>query len=161
MKVTALEEYGLRCMILLAKHYPDNPLTLPQISDHERLSVPYAGKLLSILKQSGLVKATRGRHGGYLLARSAEDIYLKDIFEALGEPLFGLTHCNRYNEINEPCVHDEDCTVKHIWSTFDQYITNILENVNLASLANGGHPLLKGHELTPVSEELEKRAKIK
>ena len=51
MKVTALEEYGLRCMVLLARSEEDHPLTLPEFSDREGVSVPYAGKLLMILKK--------------------------------------------------------------------------------------------------------------
>ena len=54
MKITALEEYGLRCMICFSAA-PDGKLTLPEISSQEGLSLPYAGKLLMLLKKAGLV----------------------------------------------------------------------------------------------------------
>ena len=67
MKVTALEEYGLRCMLLFVEKGNGAPLTIPEIGASEKLSIPYAGKLLMILKQAGLVRAVRGRKGGYML----------------------------------------------------------------------------------------------
>ena len=66
MKVSALEEYGIRCMVLLARQ-EGGSLTLPEISEAEGLSISYAGKLLNILKKAGLVKSVRGRLGGYAL----------------------------------------------------------------------------------------------
>lgn len=136
MKVTALEEYGLRCMVLLARHSATDSLTLSDISAREGLSIPYAGKLLMILRKSGLVKAERGRQGGYALSRPASEISLKEIFDALGEPLFNASHCERHTGDNETCVHTDDCSVRHIWNRFDQFINNILENLSLADLAD-------------------------
>ena len=134
MKITALEEYGLRCMLMFAKYSNGKPLTLPFISDNESLSLPYAAKLLMILKKAGLVRAVRGRNGGYVLSRSAESIALKDVFEALGDSFFGQHHCARYSG-SEPCVHNDDCPVRSMWSSFDKYISTILNNVTLADLA--------------------------
>ncbi len=143
MKISALEEYGLRCMIILAREGRGTPLSLSDISAREGLSVPYAGKLLMILRQAGLVKAVRGRQGGYTLSRRAEDIFLKEIFDALGEPLFGSAHCDRHAGGRENCVHTEDCTVHHIWSNFDNYISGVLQRVTLADLCQNQGQMLE------------------
>jgi len=144
MKVSALEEYGLRCMILLAKNSENGEaLSLTEISAREGFSVPYAGKLLMILRKGGLVTSERGRQGGYFLARPPEEIRLKDIFDALGEPLFGAGHCERHAGGKENCVHHEDCTVQHIWNSFDRFINGILKNISLADLAGGNRHLVK------------------
>ncbi len=139
MKVTALEEYGLRCMLLFADTTNNSPLTLNEISTREGLSIPYAGKLLMILKQAGLVRAVRGRRGGYTLARAPEDTHLKEIFDALGEPFFGPHHCHRYTGLNESCVHGEQCTVRNMWRTIDRFISGLLNKVTLADLASGDY----------------------
>jgi len=146
MKVTALEEYGLRCMLLLARS--DQSLTLPEIGAKEGLSLPYAGKLLMILKQSGLVKAVRGRKGGYILAKPSSEIHLRDVFLALGEPVFSPAHCERYSGDTECCVHNEDCTVKEVWGAFNDFVSGYLESITLADLANGK----KEFKITPASE---------
>ena len=137
MKITALEEYGLRCMVLLARSGDDRPLTLPEFGLRESVSIPYAGKLLMILKKSALVKAVRGRKGGYVLALPPEQIRLKDIFDALGQPVFSAKHCERFTGENEICVHSGDCTVRNIWETFGDFVNTILQKVTLADLVSG------------------------
>ncbi len=142
MKITALEEYGLRCMILFVKKGVNKTITLPEIAEEEKLSVPYAGKLLMILKQAGLVNAVRGRKGGYKLSKPPEETPLKEIFDALGEPIYGPHHCRRYNADGVECVHNDDCSVRHMWYTFDRFIGSFLENVTLADLVSGNYKLM-------------------
>lgn len=129
------------------------PLTIPEISASEKLSVPYAGKLLMILKQAGLVRAVRGRKGGYVLTKPPEQIQLKEIFAALGEPFFGNHHCRRYAGDSDICVHDGDCKVRTMWSTFDRFISGILEKVSLADLASGRFDFLESQENLPQQKE--------
>ncbi|MBZ0264105.1 Rrf2 family transcriptional regulator [bacterium] len=143
MRITALEEYGLRCMIILARCGKDQALTLPEISEREGLTVSYAGKLLMILRQADLVQAERGRHGGYKLAKPAESISLKEIFKALGEPVFNPAHCKRYSGENETCIHTKDCRVRDVWATLSMFIDDYLQGISLADLAYGEIKILK------------------
>jgi Rrf2 family protein len=137
MKITAIEEYGLRCMLLLAKHDVATALTLPEISTNEGLSIPYAGKLLMILKQAGLVKSVRGRKGGYALARPAQKIFLKEIFDCLGDSVFAHGYCERHGGEFDSCVHKGVCEVKGIWQGIDQFISGVFTKITLAELASG------------------------
>jgi Rrf2 family iron-sulfur cluster assembly transcriptional regulator len=139
LKITALEEYGLRSMISLARAGHGNALTIPEIGARENLSVPYVGKLMMILRQAGLVKAVRGRNGGYVLSRPADKIYLSEVLQALGEPVFGWAHCEKYGQHdgNGRCIHIESCTVRHIWDGLNNLIGHILESVSLQQLADG------------------------
>ncbi len=141
MKITALEEYGLRCMILLTRHGEESPLTLNEISDKEGITVAYAGKLMMILKNAGLVEAVRGRNGGYILSKSAENINLKQIFDALGKPIGGNDHCERYLNKDGFCVHNDDCNIRGIWNLFGNFIDHFAENVSLAQIASGKYTL--------------------
>jgi Rrf2 family transcriptional regulator, iron-sulfur cluster assembly transcription factor len=143
MKITALEEYGLRCMLFLAKRGREVAVTLPEISTEEGLSIPYAGKLLMILKQSGLVKAVRGRKGGYVLSKPPEQIFLKEIFDCLGEPVFAKGYCNRHTGDFTSCVHKSNCDVKKIWVGLDSFINSIFNKVTLAELAFGNYSFLE------------------
>jgi len=142
MKVTALEEYGLRCLLLFAEAQESESLTLQEISSRERLSLPYAGKLLMILKKAGLVRAIRGRKGGYVLSRPASEIPLREVFSALGDSLYGSHHCEKYSEKREECIHSDDCRVGPLWSSFNSHIQSILSNVTLADIASGNSSFL-------------------
>ena len=59
MKISAQEEYGLRCLLRLAQSGDRASATLPEIAAAEGLSVPYAAKLLSVLRQAGLIAENR------------------------------------------------------------------------------------------------------
>jgi Rrf2 family transcriptional regulator, iron-sulfur cluster assembly transcription factor len=136
MRITATEEYGLRCLVLLANHGPDQPLTLADIGEGEGMSQPYAAKIMNLLRQAGLVDSIRGRNGGYVLARPPHRVRLSDAFEAMGEPLFGASHCDRYSsaDTEESCVHTGDCSVRDVWAGMNALITNLLDQITLADL---------------------------
>src|SRR4051794_25568289 len=88
MKITAQEEYGLRCLLKVAQTPAGESLTLQEIASAEGLSVPYAAKLLSVLRQGGFLDSVRGRSGGYKLAMPPVSIGLGSLLLTLGEPLF-------------------------------------------------------------------------
>jgi Rrf2 family protein len=142
MKITAQEEYGLRCLLRLARE-GQQPLTIPEIAAAEKLSVPYVGKLLSVLRQAGLIESVRGRSGGYHLARKPEEIRLGAVLLALGEPLFDEPdYCNRHASPEEggACVHHGACSLRALWLTLEQWMRGLLERVTLADLLDSeGH----------------------
>ena len=141
MKITALEEYGLRCILALAKSWPEKSVTMPELGAMEKLSVPYVGKLMMILKKAGLVKAVRGRNGGYILAEAPDKMSLDRVFNALGEPIYSTRHCDRYSGEAEICVHIEECNVRNMWATFNDFVNDILKRMTLADLITGDYRL--------------------
>src|SRR5205807_4047952 len=97
MKITAQEEYGLRCLLRLARAAEGESLTLPEIAAAEGLSVPYVAKLLTGVRQAGMIESVRGRSGGYRLARRPAEIGLGSLLLVLGEPLFDEpSYCERH-----------------------------------------------------------------
>jgi Rrf2 family protein len=137
MKITAQEEYGLRCLLRLAQAGSGVSLTIPEIAAAEGLSVPYAGKLLAVLRQAGLIASVRGRAGGYRLARDPALIGLGSVLMTLGEPLFlEPEYCQRHagTETGGQCVHTNGCTLRGLWQTLENWIRHTLDQVTLADL---------------------------
>ena len=137
MKITAQEEYGLRCLLRLARAGEGRALTIPEIADAERLSAPYVAKLLSVLRQASLITSTRGRTGGYCLARPSSEVRLGEVMRALGEPLFeDPGYCERHAgpDTDGTCVHNDGCTLRVIWQTLEQWMRRFLDRVTLADL---------------------------
>src|SRR6476620_12733805 len=97
MKISAQEEYGLRCLVQLATLHDGESLTLPQIADREGISTANAGKLMWLLNKAGFVQSTRGTKGGYQLARPATEIHLSEIIKVLDEDVL-RTHRETYTE---------------------------------------------------------------
>src|SRR5262245_7749059 len=118
MKITAQEEYGVRCLLHLARAYNGQSPTIPDIAQAENLSPAYVAKLLTVLRQAGLIESVRGRTGGYHLSRPPGEIRLGDVLLVLGEPLFDDPgYCERHAspETHGPCVHQAGCTLRGLW----------------------------------------------
>ena len=98
MKISAQEEYGLRCLVQLATLKDGESLTLPQIAEREGISSANAGKLMWLLNKAGFVHSTRGTKGGYQLARPSSDIHLSEIIKVLDEEAVSK-HCDSYTGV--------------------------------------------------------------
>ena len=140
MKITAQEEYGLRCLLQLARHTGPEPLTVSTISDREGLSVPYVGKLMAALRQAGLVESVRGRGGGYALTRPANRIKVIQALQGLGGHFFASGFCETHNGSSDACVHLGDCSIRSLWGVLGQLVDRVLGQTTLADLARAGRP---------------------
>ncbi|HEV2707612.1 MAG TPA: Rrf2 family transcriptional regulator [Pyrinomonadaceae bacterium] len=133
MKVSAQEEYGLRCLVQLAALGEGEFLTLGQMAEREGISTANAGKLLWILNKAGLVSSNRGTKGGYRLARPASEIRLSEIIKVLDEDVLE-SHCKSYTGVLETCVHTGDCGIRPIIVGLHEIVQNALAGITLAQL---------------------------
>lgn len=142
MQLLAQEEYGLRCLIQVARQRGPDPLTIPEIAEREGISPEYAAKLMRALRQSDFVLSTRGAGGGYRLARPATEITAWQVVEALGGSLFPAEFCDTHPGQLRDCVHSSGCSLRGLWSTVESAIRNVLQNATLADLARDERMLL-------------------
>jgi len=133
MKISAQEEYGLRCLVQLATLGDNESLTLNQIAEREGISVANAGKLMWLLNKAGFVQATRGTKGGYNLARAASKIYLSEIIRVLDEDILSK-HCENYTGVLQTCVHKGDCGIRPVIVGLHEIVENALSQITLAQL---------------------------
>jgi Rrf2 family protein len=138
MKITAQEEYGLRCLLRIARAEDGESLTIPEIASAEGLSSPYVAKLLAVLRHGGLLESVRGRAGGYRLAQPSADISLGAVLLVLGEPLFDDPgYCQRHagsETAGDICVHHGGCTLRALWLTLEQWMRHALARITLGDL---------------------------
>ena len=133
MKISAQEEYGLRCLVQLATLSDEESLTLPQIAEREGISTANAGKLMWLLNKAGFVQATRGTKGGYTLARPAGEIRLNEVIKVLDEDEIN-THCESYKGVLETCVHKGDCGIRPVIVGLHEIVEEALSQITLAQL---------------------------
>ena len=141
MKISAQEEYGLRCLLQLARVGPGESLSIAQIAEAEGLSSPYVAKLLALLRQGGFVDSVRGRAGGYRLAMPAERIAVGRLLSHLGEPLFAeRDYCERHagTETGGCCVHLGGCSLRSLWGTLESWFRSTLNRLTVADLLRPG-----------------------
>ncbi|HYE66005.1 MAG TPA: Rrf2 family transcriptional regulator [Pyrinomonadaceae bacterium] len=133
MKVSAQEEYGLRCLLQLARLKEGESLTLAQIAEREGISVANAGKLLWILSKAGLVQSHRGTKGGYHLSRPASEIHLNEVIKVLDEEEVS-GHCKSYTGVMDVCVHTSDCGIRPVILGLHEIVHKALSEITLAQL---------------------------
>jgi Rrf2 family protein len=85
LRVSARADYAIRMVVAMAVQ-PDEVLSREYLAQSERLPVKFVDHVLRQLRGGGLIESRRGRHGGYLLARGAEDISLADVVHAMADP---------------------------------------------------------------------------
>lgn len=135
MKITAQEEYGIRCMLQLIRLGGERaPVQVPAVAQAEGLSVPYAEKLMRVLAQGGLVESVRGSKGGFRLAKPLQSISLGDVMRALGDLPEANQICSQYTGSLDTCTHTSRCTMRPVWHRVALYLTDFFESIPLASL---------------------------
>ena len=143
MRFTAQEEYGLRCMLQLARRAPapSDSVSMAEIAEAESLTAPYVAKLMRTLRQAGLVDATRGQKGGYRLSRPANEISVGEVLVALGGRLYTPEFCARHPGNEAACVHSTDCTIRALWGKVDGLVHSVLDRTMLSDLAASDLPV--------------------
>ena len=139
MKISSQEEYGLRCLLQVARHRGDSPLPISLIAVAEGLSAEYVGKLLMRLRKGGLVDSVRGKDGGYVLARPAGEITLRLVLDVLSEPIYEPATCTKFAGTESVCVHSADCGIRPLWSLVNQFLAEALDRVTLLDLQTYEH----------------------
>lgn len=139
MRISAMEEYGLRALLCLARRAirtndPLASLTIPEVAEEEGLSIPYTSKIMRKLRQGNLVIAERGRSGGYHLINDPSKINLYQALETLGGPMMPVDHCDKHAGSQEICVHVSDCSLRGAFGGFTDYLKSALSKTTLADL---------------------------
>jgi Rrf2 family protein len=134
MKLSAQEEYGLRCLLRIGGQGDGGSLAIPEISRAEGLSPEYVAKLMRILRRGGLVTSARGAAGGYTLARPADQITVGETLSLLGGRLFEAGFCERHSGAESLCTHTIDCSIRSLWRALQNAVDQVLTKTTLKDL---------------------------
>ncbi len=147
MHLLAQEEYGLRCLLQVARHPGSGPLSIAEIAQAEGLSPEYTAKLMRALRKGQLVLSTRGAGGGYRLARPAGEITPWEVMQALGGSFFDDSFCESHPGLLHDCIHTTDCAVRSLWRKLEGSVRELLESITLEDLQQKEQAMLLRLEL--------------
>jgi Rrf2 family protein len=133
VRITTLAEYGVICALHLARRVAEGPVTGRDIAESERLPGDYVEQILLRLRRAGIVASTRGARGGYVLARSADQISIRDVIEASEMTTFDL-HCVSHPVEEQRCSSSHNCSIRPVWMLLQRKIDDVLEGVHLSDL---------------------------
>ncbi len=140
MKLSTRAEYGIRVLVALARADGEGPQSLTAVARSEKLPHAYIEQLVRDLRRASLVTATRGKAGGYQLARPAAEISLVEAVRALDGPLLEMPCAGADNL--EACDRPQDCSVHEVFSRVHDSLEETLSATSLADVAAtaGGPP---------------------
>ena len=153
MMFSTKAEYGVRVMAHLAKHDGERPISLATIADAEGLPLAYLEHLVQRLRKAGLVESRRGAHGGYTLAREAEEITMAEVVRgARGRDRSDRVHHRRRRRRARlrprgRAGHDP-CPTKLLWTRVQGSIVRTLNEMTLADLVQPDLKKAEGNCMT-------------
>lgn len=135
MKFSTVEEYGLRCLLRIAKFYEvGKSFTIPEIARVEGITEHTAGKILRQLRLGGFLESSRGQIGGYTLTRPPEKIFVGEVLQSLGGKLFDDSFCNSHSGIFDICTNSIDCSLRSLWRAVQNAVDSVVGNMTLRDL---------------------------
>jgi Rrf2 family protein len=135
VKLSAQEEYGLRCLLQVAQAPPGQSVTIPEIADAEGVSPHNVARYLGTLRKCGIVDSERGQHGGYTLARGPSTVLVSEVISALGGPLYDPSFCNHFTGASDTCQHTAvDCSIRGLWMQVQSAVDDVLSHTTLQNL---------------------------
>jgi Rrf2 family protein len=134
VKLSSQEEYGLRCLLQIARQGEDGSLTIAEMSHREGITAPNVAKIMRILRRAGLVRSTRGKAGGYRLVRPPSQVPVGEALAALGDRLFDATFCDRHAGSEDHCLNTSDCSIRPVLRFVQDAVDQVLSRLTLQSL---------------------------
>lgn len=130
LRMGKLTDYATVVLATLAQE-PLRHRAAADLADSTRLKLPTVSKVLKGLQRAGLVISSRGSHGGYRLARSAEKITATQILDVFEGPI-AITECSG---AASRCGIERQCRVGGGWQRVNNAIRHALDDVTLHQLA--------------------------
>jgi Rrf2 family transcriptional regulator, nitric oxide-sensitive transcriptional repressor len=129
MQFTKFSDYALR-VLMYAHAARGRRVTIDEMAASYRISRAHLMKVVNALTRAGYLTAVRGRSGGLILARPAEDIRLGEVIRDT-EPDFSIVEC--FSTGNQ-CVLTDCCRLPRILNEALRAFLSVLDRHTLASI---------------------------
>ena len=127
MKISKKCQYALKAVFELVWRDKGEPIKTYEIAESQRISPRFMEIILNELKHGGFVESRRGNEGGYMLARDARDLTVREIIEYIEGPILLVQ-----NEDDTTSVGNE--AFKELWQEVNNAIGEVCENKSFADL---------------------------
>jgi len=132
LRISRKIDYGLRAMIYLASIAQESVVPFREIARQMDVPEDFLAKILKTLVDQGIVRSTRGPHGGYRLARPAESINVLEIIEAAEGPV-AINVCL---DDDDACGRQPICNMSAVWREGQERMLDVFRRTSLSSLAD-------------------------
>lgn len=146
--------YALKALFFLAERNAGKPVPSAEIAAASNVPRKFLEAILLDLKIAGIVHSTRGKAGGYTLARPAEKITFGEVIRVTDGPL-ALIHCasQRFYRKCLDCPDEAACALRRVMIEARNQLAAVLDHRTLAD-AIGGDPIVDGTDEPPLEPQL-------
>jgi Rrf2 family protein len=131
MKISTKGRYALRMLLDLAEHKDDGFISLKEISERQNISKQYLEQIVSLLNTSNILRANRGKQGGYMLTKEPAQFTVGQILRITEGSLAPVTCLE--GEVNQ-CERSVSCVTLPMWKELYKTIAGYLDSVTLQDM---------------------------
>jgi Rrf2 family protein len=152
MKLSKRGEYALRALIDLgiAQELGRPILQVRELAKKEKLPVKFLEQIFAQLKVGGYVQSTRGKFGGYSLAKPMTQIKFGSIIRLIDGPLAPLPCVSRTAYAKCTCPDEAHCGLRLLMLDVRNAIARILDRNTLAQIVEITLRKLRRDKVTPL-----------
>src|SRR5207248_9204124 len=130
LQISRKIDHGLQAMTHLAGLPAGKVASLQDLSSTLHLPREFLAKILKVLAGRGLVRSSRGAHGGYQLARPPREISFLEVIEAVEGPV----QLNVCLDHKDRCDVSAGCTMYEVWKVGQDRMLEVYRKTSLAEL---------------------------
>ncbi len=133
MQFTKAEEYGMFGVLYLADADRSKVIPLSEISQAQDIPEKFLAKIFQSLSKAGIVRSHRGVRGGFTLAKSPDQISMKEVLETIQGPY----HLMKCTESMTACDQNNGdfCALREVLVIAEQKLVSVFDQFTLADLA--------------------------
>lgn len=141
-------KYALKAMQMLAEQEDGTLLQTPEIAEAQRIPRKFLELILLDLKNRGYVHSQRGKHGGYVLAKPADEITFGQIVRLMDGPLAPIpcASLTAYRRCAD-CVDEKTCAIRRVMRQVRDAVSDVLDEVTLADIRENAPAAAMAREL--------------
>jgi Rrf2 family protein len=113
-------------------------VSVADLAGRTAISQKYLEQIMGQLRSAGIVRSERGLHGGYELARDADDLTVGEVIRIMDGPLAPSPCASRSAHVPCPayrCAVEESCVMRSLWLEVRDAIAGVLERTTFGELA--------------------------
>ena len=134
MKISTRGRYALRMLVDLAEHNGEGYISLGDIAERQGISKNYLEQIVSTLKNSNVLTASRGAQGGYKLSKVPRDV---SVGELLRHTEGGVAPVACLEGERSECPRNTFCRTLPVWTGLERVMLEYLDTITLQDILDG------------------------
>jgi Rrf2 family protein len=125
-------KYALRALVALARADEGHSVTISDIAESQRIPKKFLEQILLELKRHGVVDSRRGKEGGYLMRKGADEVTYGEILRVIDGPLALLPCLSKvaYRRCDD-CGDEANCEVRRVFAQVAKSTRDVLDRTTI------------------------------